>query len=120
MAVVETVQPHKIRLPWSLRSKLEISPLAFVGQNAIGLPYIQGQIRNRLDRALQLRMVAYVFNERREPIFVGTPGILETLELDAQQQRIFRISLKDVDAVEGIDRQRLWVTRTRIELSIEA
>jgi hypothetical protein len=76
-------------------------------------------MRNRLDRSLHLRVMARIFNERREPIFIGTPGILETFELDAHQQRIFRISLKDVDPVEALDRQRLWVTRTRIELSID-
>ena len=119
MAVSEVVQPDKVRLPWSLRGKVEVSSLQLVGQNALGLPYIQGQIRNRSKRTLQLKIVVRVMNEQRQPIFAGSPGILETFDLDAQQQRAFRVSLRDEGASGQRDRQRMWVTRSGVEISIE-
>ena len=120
MALSAVVQPDKLRLPWSLRSKLEVGPLQLVSQNALGLPYIQGQIRNRSGRPLRLRLTVRVFNEQRQPIFAGSPGILDTFELEPQQQRTFRISLRDVGPGGQLDRQRMWVTRSGIELSIES
>ena len=119
MAVCEVVQPDKVRLPWSLRGKVEVSALQLVGQNGLGLPYIQGQIRNRSKRALQLKIVVRVMNEQRQPIFAGSPGILETFDLDAQQQRAFRVSLRDEGVPGQRDRQRMWVTRSGVEISIE-
>jgi hypothetical protein len=119
MAVAEMVQPDKVRLPWSLRGKVEVSSLQLVGQNALGLPYIQGHIRNRSSRALHLKIVVRVLNDQRQPIFTGSPGILETFDLDAQQQRAFRISLRDEGPAGQRDRQRMWVTRSGVEISIE-
>ena len=119
MALSEVVQPDKVRLPWSLRGKVEVGPLQLVGQNALGLPYIQGQIRNRSGRPLHLKIVVKVLNDQRQPIFSGSPGILETFDLDAQQQRAFRISLRDTSAAGEHDRKRLWVTRSGVEISIE-
>jgi hypothetical protein len=120
MAVSEMVQPDKVRLPWLLRGKLEVGSLQLVGQNALGLPYIQGHIRNCSNRALQLKIVVRVLNEQRQPIFAGSPGILDVFELDAQQQRAFRISLRDEGTAGQRDRQRMWVTRSGVEISIEA
>ena len=119
MAVAEMVQPSKIRVPWSLRGQVEISQLQFVGQNPLGLPYIQGAIRNRSGRPLSLRIVMRVLNEQRQPIFSGTPGVLETITIDSQQQRAFRISLRDDGQAGQRDRQRLWLTRAGLEVSIE-
>ena len=119
MGVSEIVQPYKVRLPWSLRGKLEIGPLQLVGLNPLGLPYIQGHIFNRSGRGLQLRMLARVLNELHQPIFAGSPGILDTFDLEAQQQRAFRISLRDLGPIGQLDRQRLWATRSGIELIIE-
>jgi hypothetical protein len=119
MALSEVVQPDKVRLPWSLRGKVEVGPLQLVGQNTLGLPYIQGQIRNRSGRQLHLKIVVRVLNDQRRPIFSGSPGILETFDLDAQQQRAFRISLRDTSAAGEHDRKRLWVTRSGVEISIE-
>jgi hypothetical protein len=119
MALSEVVHPDKVRLPWSLRGKVEVGPLQFVGQNALGVPYIQGHIRNRSGRPLHLKIVVRVLNDQRQPIFSGSPGILETFDLDAQQQRAFRISLRDAGTVGQRDRQRLWVTRSGVEISIE-
>ena len=119
MALSEVVQPDKIHVPWSLRGKVEVGPLQFVGQNALGLPYIQGQIRNRSGRTLQLKIVVRVLNEQRRPSFTGSPGILDTFSLDAQQQRAFRISLRDEGPTGQRDRQRMWVTRSGVEISIE-
>src|SRR5262245_63833708 len=119
MALSAIVQPDKLRLPWSLRGKLEVGPLQLVGQNALGLPYVQGQIRNRSGRPLHLKIVVRVLNEQRQPIFTGSPGILDVFELDAQQQRAFRISLRDQVGVGQLDRQRMWVTRSGVEISIE-
>jgi len=120
MALSAVVQPAKIRLPWSLRGKLEVGALQLIGQNALGLPYIQGQLRNRSSRPLRLRVIARVLNEQRQPIFAGSPGILETFVLEPQQQRWFRISLGDVAVARQFDRNRLWATRSGIELSIES
>ena len=119
MAMVEQSLPPRVRLPWSLRGKVEISAIQYVGQNAAGLPYLQGQIRNRSARALRLKIVAKVFNEQRQPIFAGTPSILETFQIDPQQNRAFRISLHDIEAAGASDRQRLWLTRSMVELCIE-
>ena len=119
MALSEVIQPNKVRLPWSLRGKVEIGPLQLVGQNTLGLPYVQGQIRNRSGRPLHLKIVVRVLNEQRQPIFAGSPGILEVFDLDAQQQSAFRISLRDEGTAGQLDRQRLWVTRSGVELSIE-
>ena len=119
MALSEVIQPNKVRLPWSLRGKVEIGPLQLVGQNALGLPYVQGQIRNRSGRPLHLKIVVRVLNEQRQPIFAGSPGILEVFDLDAQQQRAFRISLRDQGTAGQLDRQRMWVTRSGVEISIE-
>ena len=119
MTAIEHTYPPKIRLPWALRGKVEIGPIVYVGQNTVGLPYMQGQIRNRSGRALHLRIVARVLNDQRQPIFTGSPGILETFQLEAQQQRSFRISLHDVTTSQS-DAQRLWLTRTAVELSVEA
>jgi hypothetical protein len=119
MALSEVVQPGKVRLPWSLRGKVEVGPLQFVGQNALGVPYIQGHIRNRSGRPLHLKIVVRVLNGQRQPIFSGSPGILETFDLDAQQQRAFRISLRDAGTPGERDRQQLWVTRSAVEISIE-
>ena len=119
MGLSAVVQPNKVRLPWSLRGKLEVGPLQLVGQNALGLPYIQGQIRNRSGRPLRLRVQVRVLNEQRQPIFAGSPGILETFDLDPQQQRSFRISLRDLGVGGQLDRNRMWVTRSGLELSIE-
>ena len=119
MAVSELVRPDKIRLPWSLRGKVEVSPLQLVGQNPLGLPYIQGQIRNRSGRALRLRILALVLNDLRQPIFSGTPGILDTFDLEPLQQKTFRISLRDAGGAGQHDRQRLWVTRSGVEISIQ-
>jgi len=118
MALSEVLQPQRVRLPWALRGKVEVGMLQLVGQNALGLPYIQGNIRNRSSRPLRLQIVARVLNEQHQPIFAGTPGILETFELDPQQQRSFRISLRDTGTSGNIDRQRMWVTRSGVELSI--
>jgi hypothetical protein len=63
--------------------------------------------------------VLRVLNEQRQPIFAGSPSILETFDLEAQQQRAFRVSLQDAGAGQ-FDRQRLWVTRSGLEISIEA
>ena len=119
MALSAVVQPSKLRLPWLLRGKLEVGPLQLVSQNALGLPYIQGQIRNRSGRPLRLRLTLRVLNEQRQPIFAGTPGVLDTFELEPQQQRAFRISLRDAGPGGQLDRQRMWVTRSGIELCIE-
>lgn len=119
MAMPELVQPNKVRVPWSLRGKVEIGQLQFVGQNTLGLPYVQGAIRNRSGRPLNLRIVVRVLNERRQPIFSGTPGILDTLTLDLQQQRAFRVSLHDAGQPGQSERQRLWNTRSGLEVSIE-
>lgn len=119
MATVEQSQPPRIRLPWALRGKVEIGPIQYVGQNNAGLPYMQGQIRNRSGRALQLRIIARVLNDQRQPIFAGTPGILETFQIDPQQQRSFRISLRDLSTASQTDTQRLWLTRTAVELCVE-
>ena len=89
MALSEVIQPNKVRLPWSLRGKVEVGPLQLVGQNALGLPYVQGQIRNRSSRPLHLKIVVRVLNEQRQPIFAGSPGILEVFDLDAQQRAAF-------------------------------
>jgi hypothetical protein len=120
MALSVVIQPNKVRLPWSLRGKVEVGPLQLVGQNALGLPYIQGQLSNRSGRPLRLRVIVRVFNEQHEPIFAGSPGILETFELDSQQQRAFRVSLRDVGTGKQIDRLRMWVTRSGLEMSIES
>lgn len=119
MALAEAIPANKVRLPWPLRGKVEVSPLQLIGQNAAGLPYLQGQIRNRSNRALRLHVVARVLNEQNQPVFTGSPGILETFDLDPQQQRSFRISLRDVGTTGQRDRQRLWLTRSAIELCIE-
>jgi hypothetical protein len=119
MAQSEVVQPNKVRVPWSLRGKVEVGPLQLVGQNPLGLPYIQGQIRNRSGRPLHLKIVVQVLNEQHQPIFTGSPGILETFEIDAQQQRAFRVSLRDTGVGGQLDRKRLWVTRSGVEISIE-
>ena len=119
MALSELVQANKIRVPWSLRGKVEVGPLQFVSQNTLGLPYVQGHIRNRSGRPLHLKIVVRVLNEQRQPIFAGSPGILEVFDLDAQQQRAFRISLRDQGAAGQLDRQRMWVTRSGVEISIE-
>jgi hypothetical protein len=118
MALSEVVRPNKVRLPWSLRGKVEVGTLQFVGQNTLGLPYIQGQIRTLSGRPLQLRVLALVLNELGQPIFSGSPGILDTFDLDAQQQRTFRISLHDAGGAGPRDRQRLWATRSGVEFSI--
>lgn len=120
MAVSEIVQPDKVRLPWSLRGKVEVGSLQLVGQNPLGLPYIQGQIRNRSGRVLRLRILALVFNDQHQPIFSGSPGILDTFDLDPQQQRTFRISLRDAGSAGQHDRQRLWVTRSGVEINIQS
>ncbi|HNP71694.1 MAG TPA: hypothetical protein PLO33_04890 [Kouleothrix sp.] len=120
MAVSELIQPSKVRVPWSLRGKVEIGPLQFVGQNTLGLPYVQGQIRNRSGRPLSLRIVVRVLNEQRQPIFSGAPGILDTFALEAQQQRAFRVSLHDDGPSGQRDRQRMWLTRSGVEISIES
>lgn len=120
MAAVEHIQPPRVRMRWSLRNKVEISPIRFIGQNAAGLPYLQGQIRNRSGRPLNLRIVARVLNEQRQPIFAGSPGILEIFQIDPQQQRAFRISLRDINMAGQSDCQRMWVTRSAIELIIES
>jgi hypothetical protein len=119
MAAIEVVQPEKIRLPWSLRGKVAVGQLQFVGQSPAGLPYIQGHIRNTSHRALRLKIVARVLNDQRQPIFAGSPGILDTFDLDAQQERTFRISLRNIANARQSDIQRLWVTRTGVELHIE-
>ncbi|MBK9943193.1 MAG: hypothetical protein U0Z44_10020 [Kouleothrix sp.] len=120
MAVAELIQPNKIRIPWSLRGKVEIGPLQLVGQNPLGLPYVQGQVRNRSGRPLNLRIVVRVLNEQRQPVFAGMPGILDTFAIEAQQQRSFRISLHDASAAGQHDRQRIWLTRAGVEISVEA
>lgn len=120
MAVSELIQPNKVRVPWSLRGKVEVGPLQFVGQNALGLPYVQGQIRNRSGRPLNLRIVVRVINDQRQPIFSGAPGILDTFTLDGQQQRAFRVSLHDDGPAGQRDRQRMWLTRAGVEISIES
>lgn len=114
------VQPNRIRLPWSLRGKVEVDRLQFVGRNTLGLPYIQGQIRNRSTRVLQLRIVACVLNERREVVFIGSPSILETFPLNALQERAFRISLHDVMLGAAFDRQELWGSRAGLEIQIQS
>ena len=114
-----TLQPNTTRIPWLLRSKIEVSTLQFVGRNAIGLPYLQGQIRNRSNRPLSLQLVARVLNDQQQPVFSGTPSILGTFVLEPHQQRAFRISLSDVSGMPRQDRERLWVTRSSVELSIE-
>ena len=119
MALSELVQPSKVRLPWSLRGKVEIGPLQLVGQNALGLPYVQGHVRNRSGRPLQLKIVVRVLNEQGLPIFAGSPGILDTFGLDSQQQRAFRVSLHDEGPAVQRDRQRMWLTRSGVEISIE-
>ena len=35
-----------------------------------------------------------MLNEQRQPIFGGSPGILETFDIDAQQERIFNAVVK--------------------------
>lgn len=120
MLASEVVQPNKVRVPWSLRGKLDVSTLRFVGQNALGLPYIQGYIRNCSQRALHLRVVVRVLNEQRQAIFAGTPGVLETFAIEPNQQRAFRISLRDVGPAGQRDHQRMWVTRGAVEVSVEA
>ncbi len=89
MGLSAIVEPNKVRLPWSLRSKLEVWPLQLIGENGLGLPYIQGRISNHSSRSLRLRILVRVFNEQRQLIFTGSPGILETFDLDPQQQRSF-------------------------------
>ncbi len=119
MGLSAVVQPNKVRLPWSLRGKVEVGPLQLVGENGIGLPYIQGRIRNRSGRMLSVRMVVHVYNEQRQLLFTGTPGILDTMELDPQQQRTFRVSLRDAATPRQPDHKRMWVTRSRIEIVID-
>lgn len=119
MALSELVQASKIRVPWTLRGKVEVGPLQFIGQNVLGLPYVQGHVRNCSGRPLQLKIVVRVLNEQRQPIFSGSPGILETFHLDAAQQRAFRVSLHDEAAAGQRDRQRMWLTRSGVEISIE-
>ena len=119
MAVSELVQANKIRVPWALRGKVEVGSLQFVGQNALGLPYVQGYVRNNSGWPLQLKIVVRVLNDQRQPIFSGTPGILETFDIDAQQQRAFRVSLRDEGSIGQRDRQRMWLTRSGVEISIE-
>lgn len=119
MGLPEVVHP-KVRLPWSLRGKIDISQLQLVGQNARGVPYIQGQIRNRSSRPLRLKILVEVLNDLHKPIFSGSPSILETFDLDAQQQRAFRISLKETAKNGNLDCQRLWVTRSEVQIKIEA
>jgi hypothetical protein len=119
MALSELVQANKIRLPWSLRGKVEVGPLQFVSQNTLGLPYVQGHIRNRSGRPLHLKIIVRVLNDQHQPIFAGSPGILETFDIDAQQQRAFRVSLRDEGPTGQRDRQRMWLTRSGVEISIE-
>ena len=119
MAVAEVVHPNNVRVPWSLRGKVEVGQLQLIGQNPLGLPYVQGQIRNRSGRPLSLRIVVRVLNEQRQPIFSGTPGILETFTIDPLQQRAFRVSLRDEGPTGQRDRQRMWLTRSGLEVSIE-
>lgn len=119
MAAIETVHPSKVRMPWALRGKVQFGPLQLIGESPLGLPYVQGQIRNRSSRPLRLRIVAKVLNDLRQPIFAGSPGILDTFDLDPQQERTFRISLRDVGNSSGRDRKRLWVTRSGIEINVE-
>jgi hypothetical protein len=119
MALSELVQANKIRMPWSLRGKVEVGPFQFVSRNTLGLPYVQGHIRNRSGRPLRLKIVVRVLNEQRQPIFSGSPGILETFDVDAQQQRAFRVSLRDEGPAGQRDRQRMWLTRSGVEISIE-
>jgi hypothetical protein len=61
-----------------------------------------------------------VFNEQRQPIFAGSPGVLDPFELEPQLQRALRLSLRDGGPGGQLDRQRMWVTRSGIELSIES
>lgn len=117
--VSNNLQPNTVRVPWLLRSKLEVGTLQLTGRNAIGLPYLQGQIRNRSGRQLSLQLVARVLNEQQQAVFSGTPGILGTFVLEPHQQRSFRISLSDVSGMPRQDRERLWITRSSVELSIE-
>lgn len=118
--ITDMLQPNKVRIPWLLRNKVEVSGLQLVGQNAIGLPYLQGQIRNCTDRSLNLRVTARVFNDQNQAIFSGKPGVLDMFVLEPNQQRTFRISLSDVSGLPRQDRQRLWITRAGLELSVEA
>lgn len=118
--ITDTLQPNKVRIPWLLRNKIEVSALQLVGQNAIGLPYLQGQIRNCTGRPLSLRITARVFNDQHQAVFSGKPGVLDTFVLEANQQRSFRISLSDVSGLPRQDRQRVWITRAGLELSVEA
>ena len=48
------------------------------------------------------------------------PGSEFSADLDSQQERSFRVSLRDAGTPRQPDHKRLWVTRSRIEISIEA
>ncbi|NJO81421.1 MAG: hypothetical protein HC828_00790 [Blastochloris sp.] len=120
MTILESVQTQKIRLAWSLRGKLEVGPVQFVGQNALGLPYVQSYLINHSARTLRLHVVVHVLNELHKPIFTGSPGILETFDIEAQQRRTFRISLRDIRTGGQFDRQRLWATRSGVEIVIKS
>jgi hypothetical protein len=120
MTVSAMIQPNKIRLPWRFRGKIELSPLQLVGENLLGLPYLQGQICNRSAHGISLRMVICVYNEQHQLVFAGTPGVLERLYLDPQQQRTFRTSLRTIETSTKHDYRRLWLTRSHIEIRIEA
>lgn len=120
MTILPSIQPKKIRLTWSLRGKLEVGPVQFVGQNALGLPYVQSYIINHSARTLRLHVVVHVLNELHKPIFTGSPGILDTFDVEPQQHRTFRISLLDTRNGGEFDRQRLWATRSGVEIVIKS
>ena len=100
MALSEVIQPNKVRLPWSLRGKVEVGPLQLVGQNALGLPYVQGQIRNRSGRPLHLKIVVRVLNEQRQVI------VLKYLE-DWTNEEIALALDKPVGAVKSLQHRAL-------------